>query len=57
MSALGTTTPSACSAKGDLFGLTLYGELAWQDKAGVLGDDDAIYAHVTATKNLKTRQL
>lgn len=42
------------SAKGDLFGITLYGEMAWQDKAGVLGNDDALYAHVTATKNLKT---
>ncbi len=42
------------SAKGDLLGLTLYGEMAWQDKAGVLGDQDALYAHVTATKNLKT---
>jgi hypothetical protein len=42
------------SAKGDLLGLTLYGELAWQDKAGVLGNDDAMYAHASATKNLKT---
>lgn len=42
------------SAKGDWLGLTLYGEIAWQDKAGVLGDQDALYGHVTATKNLKT---
>lgn len=42
------------SAKGDALGLTLYGEMAWQDKAGVAGDDEALYAHVTATKNLKT---
>lgn len=42
------------SAKGDLFGVTLYGELAWQDKASVLGDQEAMYAHVTATKSLKT---
>ena len=41
------------SAKGDVFGLTLYGELAWQDKAGVLGEEDALYAHVTATKSFK----
>lgn len=42
------------SAKGDVFGVTLYGELAWQDKASVTGDQEAMYAHVTATKNLKT---
>jgi hypothetical protein len=42
------------SAKGDAFGLTLYGELAWQDKAGILGEEDAMYAHATVTKNLKT---
>lgn len=42
------------SAKGDWFGLTLYGELAWQDKASVLGDQDALYGHATVTKNLKT---
>lgn len=40
------------SAKKDMFGVTLYGELAWQDKAGTLGQDDAIYAHVAATKEL-----
>ncbi len=42
------------SARGDLCGVTLYGELAWQDKAGVRGDEGAMYAHVTATKALKT---
>lgn len=42
------------SAKGDLFGVTLYGEMAWQDKAAVTADQDAMYAHVTATKNFKT---
>ena len=42
------------SAKGDLLGLTLYGEMAWQDKAAVTGDQEALYAHVSATKNLKT---
>jgi hypothetical protein len=42
------------SAKGDAFGLTLYGEMAWQDKAGILGEEEAMYAHATATKNLKT---
>jgi hypothetical protein len=40
------------SAKGDLYGVTLYGELAWQDKAGLLGEEEAMYAHVTATKEL-----
>lgn len=38
------------SAKGDLFGITFYGEMAWQDKAGVAGNEDALYAHVSATK-------
>jgi hypothetical protein len=42
------------SAKGNLLGLNLYGELAWQDKAGVLGAEEAMYAHFTTTKNLKT---
>jgi hypothetical protein len=42
------------SAKTDALGLTFYGEMAWQDKAGVAGDEEALYAHVTATKNLKT---
>jgi hypothetical protein len=40
------------SAKGDLYGVTLYGELAWQDKAGLLGEEESMYAHVTATKEL-----
>lgn len=45
------------SAKGDLLGLSWYGELAWQDKAGVLADDDALYAHLTATKTFGTQSL
>ena len=45
------------SAKGDLHGLTLYGELAWQDKAGVAGQDDAMYAHLTATRTLKSQDF
>jgi hypothetical protein len=40
------------SAKGDLYGVTLYGELAWQDKAATTADQEALYAHVTATKEL-----
>lgn len=38
------------SAKGKLSDIALYGEFAWQDKAGVSGEDDALYAHATATK-------
>ncbi len=38
------------SAKKDLFGVTLYGELAWQDKAGLAGAEEAMYFHGTATK-------
>ncbi len=38
------------SAKGDLFGVTLYGEVAWQDKDSVTANQEAMYAHVTATK-------
>lgn len=39
------------SGKGDLMGLTLYGEIAWQDKATVTTDEDAMYAHLSATKS------
>jgi hypothetical protein len=45
------------SAKGDLLGLTLYGELAWQDKAGVLGSEDALYAHANASKTFGSQTL
>lgn len=38
------------SAKGKALGLDLYGELAWQDKAGRFSDSEALYAHLTATK-------
>lgn len=41
------------SAKRDLFGLTCYGEAAWQDQAGTRGDAEASYYHLTATKDLK----
>lgn len=40
------------SAKGEMLGITLYGELAWQEKAATAGDEEALYAHVTATKDL-----
>ena len=45
------------SAKGNLLGLTLYGELAYQDKAGVLGEEEALYGHATATKTFGTQSL
>ena len=38
------------SAKKDVMGITLYGELAWQDKAGIAGTSEAMYAHGTASK-------
>jgi hypothetical protein len=38
------------SAKGTLGGIALYGEMAYQNKAGSLGDENAYYTHVTATK-------
>jgi len=41
------------SAKGDLLGLTLFGELAIQDEAGIAtAEDTAWYTHLTATKVL-----
>ncbi len=45
------------SAAGKAFGLSLYGELAWQDEAGRTADDEAIYAHVTATKSFGAQAL
>lgn len=45
------------SAKGDALGLTLYGELAWQDHAGAIADDEAFYAHLTATKAFGKQSL
>jgi len=39
------------SAKNEVMGVTLYGELAWQDKAGLAGTEDAMYAHGTASKS------
>jgi hypothetical protein len=40
------------SAKGAVAGVTLYGELAYQDEAGPLNTEEGLYAHVTATKAL-----
>ena len=45
------------SAKGDALGLTLYGELAWQNHAGRFADDEAFYAHFTATKAFGKQSL
>lgn len=45
------------SAKGSLAGLALYDELAYQDKAGPLNDQEGLYAHVTATKTFGTQSL
>jgi hypothetical protein len=45
------------SAKGTLGGIALYGEMAWQDKAGLLGEEDALYGHATATKTFGKQSL
>ena len=45
------------SAKGSLAGLALYGELAYQDKAGPLNNEEGLYAHVTATKTFGAQTL
>lgn len=42
------------SAKGDLCGISLYGELAWQDKSSTTANQNALYAHLTATKNFQS---
>ncbi len=45
------------SAKGTFLNTQLYGEFAWQDKAGLLGDESALYGHVMATKTLGKQSL
>jgi hypothetical protein len=45
------------SAKGSLAGLALYGELAYQDKAGPLNNEEGLYTHVTATKTFGAQSL
>lgn len=45
------------SAKTDAFGLTFYGELAYQDKAGKDSDDTAMYFHGTVTKAFGTQSV
>lgn len=44
-------------AKTDVAGLTLYGEIAWQDKAGPTNNDTAMYAHGTVSKTLGSQTL
>lgn len=45
------------SAKGSLYDIALYGEGAFQDKAGLSTDETAGYAHVTATKTFGTQSV
>jgi hypothetical protein len=45
------------SAKGAVAGLTLYGELAYQDEAGPLNNEEGLYAHFNVTKNFGTQAL
>lgn len=45
------------SAKGSLAGLALHGELAYQDKAGPLNNEEGLYAHITATKTFGAQTL
>jgi hypothetical protein len=45
------------SAKGKLCDILLYGELAWQDDAGIANDKEALYAHFSATKNVGTQSF
>ena len=45
------------SAKGDVSEMTLYGELAWQDQAGLNSNNQAWYAHFNVTKTFGTQTL
>jgi hypothetical protein len=45
------------SAKTSLLGLSLFGELAFQDEAGFLASDEALYAHFSATKAIGTQSF
>lgn len=44
-------------ATGDVLGLTLYGELAWQDQAGFNTGEDAFYFHAIATKKFMDQSI
>ena len=45
------------SAKGDVMDLTLYGEVAVQDRSGLAADGQAFYGHFTATKKIGDQTL
>ncbi|MCW1924972.1 alginate export family protein [Luteolibacter arcticus] len=45
------------SGKGTVAGLTLYGELAYQDEAGPLNNEEGLYAHFNVTKAFGTQSL
>lgn len=45
------------SAKTNALGLVLYGELAYQDKAGFGSDSEAMYFHGTMNKNIGNQSL
>lgn len=45
------------SAKSEVAGITLYGELAYQDNAGPLNNDQAWYVHANATKAFGKQSL
>ena len=45
------------SAKGSVSGVTLYGELAYQDEAGPLNNEEGLYAHFNVTKNFGDQTL
>lgn len=45
------------SGKTSALGLSFYGELAFQNDAGFAAADEALYAHVTATKILGTQSV
>ncbi|HVJ44978.1 MAG TPA: alginate export family protein [Luteolibacter sp.] len=45
------------TAKGKLCDIVLYGEFAYQSGAGPLNDEEALYAHVTATKTFGKQSL
>lgn len=45
------------SASGEAAGLDLYGELAWQDKAGGAATEEAWYGHVSAAKGFGSQTV
>lgn len=45
------------SAKGTLAGILFYGEFAYQNEAGAANEEEALYAHVTATKTFGSQSI